>query len=63
MTTPTLNLSQCAPLKNIDVEQRLEKKLNGVISFNNPIKNSKELITYSKDKNNKRKMKLKTTEC
>ena len=62
MTTPTLNLYQSAPLKNIDEEQRLEKKLNGVISFNNPIKNSKELITYSKDKNNKRKMKLKTTE-
>ena len=43
-----------APLeKNIDSEQRLEKKLNNVNSFNNHIITKKEMITYSKDKNNK----------
>ena len=44
-----------APLENkiIDLEQRLEKKLNDVISFNNAIKNNKEMISYFKDKNNK----------
>ena len=41
--------------KNIDVEQRLEKKLNDVISFNNSIKNIKEMIRYFKDKNHKSK--------
>ena len=38
-----------APLeKNIDLEQRPEKKLNDVNSFENPINNIKELITYFK---------------
>ena len=46
-----------APLENIDLEQRLEKKLNDVNSFNNPINNIKEKITYFKDKNNKSKKK------
>ena len=41
--------------KNIDSEQRLEKKLNDVSSFNNHINNIKEIITYFKDKNNKSK--------
>ena len=41
-----------APLENIDLEQRLEKKINDVISFNNHINNIKEMITYFKDKNN-----------
>ena len=44
-----------APLENIDLEQRLEKKLNDVNSFNNHINNIKEMITYFKDKNNKSK--------
>ena len=42
-----------APLENIDLEQRLEKKLNDVYNFNNSINNIKEMITYFKDKNNK----------
>ena len=45
--------------KNIDLEQRLEKKLNDVNSFNNSINNIKEMITYLKDKNNKSKKKYK----
>ena len=45
--------------KNIDLEQKLEKKLNDVNSFNNHIKNIKEMITYFKDKNNKSKKKYK----
>ena len=44
-----------APLENIDLEQRLEKKLNDVNSFNNHINNIKEMIIYCRDKNNKRK--------
>ena len=48
-----------APLEKIDLEQRLEKKLNDVNSFNNHINNIKEMITYFKDKNNKSKKKYK----
>ena len=44
-----------APLENIDLEQRLEKKLNDANSFNNSNNNIKEMITYFKDKNNKSK--------
>ena len=44
-----------APLENIDLEQRLEKKLKGVNSFNNHIINITEMFTYFKDKNNKSK--------
>ena len=44
-----------APLGSIDLEQRLEKKLNVVNSFNNHINNVKEMITYFKYKNNKSK--------
>ena len=40
-------------LGNIDLEKRLEKKINDVNSFNNHINNIKEMIKYSKDKNNK----------
>ena len=47
-----------APLENIDLEQRLEKK-NDVNSFNNHINNIKEMITYFTDKNNKSKKKYK----
>ena len=48
-----------APLENIDLEQRLEKKLNEVNRFNNHINNIKEMITYFKDKNIKSKRKYK----
>ena len=41
-----------APLENIDLEQRLEKKLIDVNSLNNHINNIKEMITYLKEKNN-----------
>ena len=40
-------------LENIDLEKRLERKINDVNSFNNHISNIKEMITYFKDKNNK----------
>ena len=46
-------------LENIDLEKRLEKKLNDVNSFNNHINNIKEMINYFKDKNNKSKKKYK----
>ena len=48
-----------ATLEKIDLEQRLEKKLNEVNSFNNHINNIKEMITSYKDKNNKSKKKCK----
>ena len=48
-----------APFENIDLERRLEKKLNDVNSFNNSTNNIKEMITYVKDKNNKTKKKYK----
>ena len=44
-----------APLQQDDLEQRLEKKLNDVNSFNNHISNIIEMIKYFKDKNNKSK--------
>ena len=40
-------------LENINLEQRLEKRLIDVNSFNNHMNNIKEMITYFKDKNNK----------
>ena len=46
-----------APLENIDLEQRVEKKLTDVNSFINHINNLKDMITYFKDKNNKSKEK------
>ena len=46
-------------LENIDLEKRLEKKINDVNSFNNHINNIKEMIQYSKDKNNKSKKRYK----
>ena len=42
-------------LEIIDLEKRLEKKINDVNNFNNHINNIKEMITYFKDKNNKSK--------
>ena len=46
-------------LESIDLEKRLEKKINDVNSFNNSINNIKEMITYFKDKNNKSKRRYK----
>ena len=46
-------------LENIDLEKRLEKKINDVNSFNNHVNNIKEMITYFKDKNHKTKEKYK----
>ena len=46
-------------LENIDLEKRLEKKINNVNSFNNHVNNIKEMITYFKEKNNKSKKKYK----
>ena len=46
-------------LENIDLEKRLEKKINDVNSFNNHISNIKEMNTYFEDKNNKSKKKYK----
>ena len=48
-----------APLENINFEQRLEKRLSDVNSFNNHINNIKEMITYFKDKNKKSKKRYK----
>ena len=48
-----------APLENIDLEQRLEKRINEINSFNNSINNIKEMITYFKDKNSKSKKRYK----
>ena len=46
-------------LENIDLEKRLEKKINDVNSFNNHINNIKEMINYFKDKNHKSKKRYK----
>ena len=46
-------------LENIDLEKRLEKKINDVNSFNNHVNNNKEMISYFKDKNLKSKKKYK----
>ena len=46
-------------LENIDLEKRLEKKINDINSFNNHINNIKEMITYFKDKNNNSKKNIK----
>ena len=60
MDQKTDKLYPSAPLlENIDLEKRLEKRLNDVNSFNNHINNIKEMITYFKDKNNKSKKRYK----
>ena len=60
METKTERLYPSAPLlENVDLEERLEKKINDVNSFNNHISNIKELITYFKNKNNKSKKRYK----
>ena len=48
-----------APFEKIDLEQRLEKKIKDVNSFNNHVNNIKEMITYFKDKNHKSKQRYK----
>ena len=60
MEAKTDRLYPSAPLlENIDLEKRLEKKINDVNSFNNHINNIKEMITYFKDKNLKSKKRYK----
>ena len=60
MEQKTDKLYPSAPLlENIDLEKRLEKKINDVNSFNNHVNNIKEMITYFKDKNIKSKKKYK----
>ena len=60
MDQKTDKLFPSAPLlENIDLEKRLEKKINDVNSFNNNVNNIKEMITYFKDKNNKSKKRYK----
>ena len=44
-----------APLENIDLGQRLEKKINDVNSFNNHVNNINEMITYFRGKKHKSK--------
>ena len=46
-------------LEKIELEKRLEKRINDVNSFNNHINNIKEMITYFEDKNIKSKKKYK----
>ena len=60
MEQKTERLYPSAPLlENIDLEKRLEKRINDVNSFNNHINIIKEMITYFKDKNNKSKKRYK----
>ena len=60
MEQKTDKLYPSAPLlENIDLEKRLEKKINDVNSFINHVNNIKEMITYFKDKNHKSKKKYK----
>ena len=42
-------------LENIELERRLEKRINDTNSFNNHISNIKEMIAFFKDNNNKSK--------
>ena len=60
MEAKTDKLYPSAPLlENIDLEKRLEKRINDINSFNNHISNIKEMITYFKDKNHKSKKRYK----
>ena len=70
MNTPTLKLNPSASLENIassmshagsaiDLEQRLEKKLNVVYCLKNSIKNIKKMINFLKNKNRQSKKKQK----
>ena len=54
MDQKTDRLYPSAPLlEKIDLEKRLEKKINDVNSFNNHVNVIREMITYFKDKNHK----------
>ena len=55
MEQRTDRLYPFATLERDDVEQRIEKKLNDVNSFQNSINNKKVIITYLKEKNNNSK--------
>ena len=59
MEPKTDRLYPSAPIENIDLEQRLQKKINDVDSFNNHVNNIKEMISYFKDINQKSKKKYK----
>ena len=61
MEQKTTKLYPSAHLLSSDqvLEQRLEKKLVDVNSFNNSINNNEEMITYFKDKNHKSRVKYK----
>ena len=60
MEAKTDKLYPSAPLlENIDLEKRLQKKINDVNSFINHINNIKEMITYFEDKNHKSKKRYK----
>ena len=59
MDQKTDRIYPSAPLENIDLERRLEKKSNDVNTFINSINNIKEMITYFKDKNHKSKKRYK----
>ena len=54
MDQKTNRLYTSAPfeIRNIDFEQRLEKKINDVNSFNKHINNIEGMTNYFKDKNN-----------
>ena len=56
MEAKTDRLYPSAPIENNDLEQRLEKKLNDVNTFNNHINNIKEMNTYFKDKTNHKRI-------
>ena len=55
MEAKTDRLYPSAPLENIDLERRIEKRLSDLNSFNNSINNIKEMIAYFKDKTHKSK--------
>ena len=59
MDQKNVKLYPSAPLeKDIDLKQRLEKKLNDVNSFINHISNIKEMVTYFKNKKHKSRKKI-----
>ena len=53
MEQKTTKLYPSAPLENIGLEKRLEKKLKDVKSLNNSINKIKKIITYFRGKNYK----------
>ena len=54
-TIDTLNPSAPLEKRNIDLEQRLQKKLKEVNCFNNSVNSIEKKVTYFKDKNHKSK--------